>query len=281
MNQIPKKADAGDFAGRFREIISDPLNLVINRHPLAGIVEGGMVYLHNGHRVPLSGSGSYYGDFSDILRLNRGVHEPLEEFIFQQMLKRVPDSPTMLELGAYWAHYSMWLKAVRPSASCFLVEPEPTNLKAGQANFRNHGYEGVFIQDKVAKGAFEVDSFLQGRPFEGLTVLHSDVQGFEDQMLDGARQTLTRKAVDYVFISTHSQRLHQDVERQLRDFGYRIEVSSDFENHTTAYDGLVFASTPAVEPVLPNFMPLGRSHLGEAGPEQLADYVSCISRLYM
>ena len=73
------KAAASDFLGRFREVISDPLNLLIERVPAAGFVEGDLVYLHNGLRVPVAGPGAYYGTFSQLLVLNRGVHEPLEE----------------------------------------------------------------------------------------------------------------------------------------------------------------------------------------------------------
>ena len=54
---IPPKAASADFPGRFREVVSDPLNLLIERVPLAGVVEANHVYLHNGNRVPLTGSG--------------------------------------------------------------------------------------------------------------------------------------------------------------------------------------------------------------------------------
>jgi hypothetical protein len=53
---IPPKAAPEDLLGRFREVISDPLNLLIERVPLAGVVEANQVYLHNGNRVPLAGS---------------------------------------------------------------------------------------------------------------------------------------------------------------------------------------------------------------------------------
>jgi hypothetical protein len=48
----PSKATEADFLGRLREIVSDPLNLLIERVPTAGIVEGNEVVLHNGNRVP-------------------------------------------------------------------------------------------------------------------------------------------------------------------------------------------------------------------------------------
>ena len=104
------KAEGSDFSGRFREIISDPLNLLIVRDPIAGSVIDGYVTLHNGIKVACSGPQAYYGRFSEILSLNRGVHEPLEEYVFQEVLARLPIGPSMLELGAYWGHYSMWLK---------------------------------------------------------------------------------------------------------------------------------------------------------------------------
>ena len=67
------KAPENDLLGRFREVISDPLNLLIERVPLAGIVEANDVYLHNGVRVPIGGDGAYYGRFSHLLVINRGV----------------------------------------------------------------------------------------------------------------------------------------------------------------------------------------------------------------
>jgi hypothetical protein len=57
------KARPDDFLGRFREVVSDPLNLLIERVPMAGYVEGDQVYLHNGLRVPVVGPGAYYGPF--------------------------------------------------------------------------------------------------------------------------------------------------------------------------------------------------------------------------
>ena len=107
------KAGGGDFHGRWREIIADPLNLLIRRVADAGVIQDGLVRLHNGHQVPLAGEYSYYSIFSTILAINRGVHEPLEEFTFQEMLPHLPDAPVMLELRAMWAHYSMWMLQAR------------------------------------------------------------------------------------------------------------------------------------------------------------------------
>lgn len=268
MTAIPKANDS-DLPGRWREIISDPLNLMIEKHPLAGFVRNNMVFLHNGNRVPVEGPGSYYGGFSQILIFNRGVHEPLEEYAFQELIKVLPESPSMLELGAYWGHYSMWLKKRRPAAAVILVEPELQHIHAGIANFRINNIKGEFIQDFVGKGHFAVDAYLQAKGIAKLDILHADIQGFEIEMLDDCTQSLQQQRIDYIFISTHSQQLHNEALRRLQLFNYRIEISSDFDHQTTSLDGFIFASSTIKEQVFSNFKSLGRIDIAESSPTDL------------
>jgi methyltransferase FkbM-like protein len=278
LSGMPLKASPADLLGRFREVISDPLNLLIERVPLAGFVDGDQVFLHNGLRVPVAGPGAYYGSFSQLLVINRGVHEPLEEFVFQEVLKRLPDAPSMIELGAYWGHYSMWFKQHRPNGKVILVEPEAACLKAGQDNFARNGFEGEFIQAFVGTGKFEIDEFFRNRKIRKLDILHSDIQGFEVEMLDGARNVLTRRRANYIFISTHSQPIHQEVVNRLGDVGYRVEISSDYEAQTTSYDGLVFASSPEVDPLFENISILGRQEIAQRGPAAILKSLALIQR---
>ena len=177
MMPLPTKAQPGDFLGRFREVISDPLNMLIARVPMAGVMELNEVYLHNGNRVPVTGPAAYYGPFSQLLIVNRGVHEPLEEFVFQEVVSRLGETPTMIELGAYWAHYSMWLKKVRPNSTVTMIEPDPNCLAAGQANFATNGFEGEFIQAQVGTGLWELDSHVRTRGINHIDILHADIQG--------------------------------------------------------------------------------------------------------
>ena len=269
---------ARDYPGRFREIVSDPLNLLIERVPLAGSVEGDLVWLHNGNRAPASGPAAYYGDFSQILIINRGVHEPLEEYLFQELVRQLPANPVMVELGAYWGHYSMWLKRVHPGARVFMVEPNAKCLRAGRANFALNGFDGEFIEGFVGLGQFEIDTFLAERGIEHLDVLHCDIQGFEGEMLQGAAEHLRRKAVDYLFISTHGQKLHNKVKAQLEALGYRVEVSSDFDE-TTSFDGLLFASSPDKAPVFSDFVPMGRGQICASRPAAMVKYLARILKL--
>jgi hypothetical protein len=272
------KATAGDLLGRFREVVSDPLNLLIERVPTAGFVVGSQVYLHNGLRVPLAGPGAYYGAFSELLVINRGVHEPLEEFVFQEVLKRLPDNPSMIELGAYWAHYSMWFKKERPNGEVILVEPELECLKAGQDNFARNGLKGEFIQAFVGTGKFVIGDFFRTRKIKKIDILHTDIQAFEVEMLEGAKDVLARRRVDYLFISTHSQQLHLQVVDRLINLGYRVEISSDFDAETTSFDGFVFASSPEVKPVFGKVSILGREEIAQCRPADILKSLVLLQR---
>jgi hypothetical protein len=266
---IPPKAQGDDFLGRFREVISDPLNLLIERVPMAGVIEANHVYLHNGNRVPIVGDGAYYGSFSQLLAVNRGVHEPLEEYVFQQLLKSLGGTPVMLELGAYWGHYSMWLKKVRPASTVILVEPDAKHLATGVNNFKQNGLTGEFIQSLVGRDHLQLDAFRASRQLGRLDILHVDIQGHEVEMLEGCRRTLAERYVDYLCISTHTQAIHGHVVGEMTKFGYRVEVSSDFDNDTTSHDGFVFASSPSVSQVFHNFHPIGRTKIAESRPQDV------------
>jgi hypothetical protein len=272
------KATSFDFLGRFREVISDPLNLLIERVPMAGFVDGDQVYLHNGLRVPVAGPGAYYGAFSQLLIINRGVHEPLEEFVFQEVLKQLPDDASMIELGAYWGHYSMWFKKERPKGGVILVEPDPGYLQAGQDNFARNGFKGEFIKAFVGTGKFEIDDFFRTRKIRKLDILHCDIQGFEIEMLQGAPDVLTRRRVHYLFVSTHSQEIHAEIVRQVGELGYRVEISSDFEVQTTSFDGFVFASSPDVKPVFEKVSILGREEITQRRPADILRSLALLQR---
>tara|TARA_Y100000004_G_scaffold187170_1_gene239613 strand:+ start:234 stop:1082 length:849 start_codon:yes stop_codon:yes gene_type:complete len=264
---------------RFKDVISDPLNNFIERHPLSGQVEDGNVILHTGTKVPLT---CYYNNFGEIFVLNRGVHEPLEEFVFQEFSKKLPESPLMIELGAYWAHYSMWMKVVRPQATTIMFEPEIKALNIGKNNFSNNNFSGQFINgyfgndpsyQKRGVPNYTIDNFLRDNNIEKLNVLHSDIQGSEYDMLVSSHHTLSNKNIDYLLISTHSQQLHFSVVDLLKKYDYIIEVSSDFDNETTSVDGFIFASSPLCQTIFDNFKPKGKNEIKDLNSSSLFEYL--------
>ncbi|MEO0343259.1 MAG: hypothetical protein AAF198_07465 [Pseudomonadota bacterium] len=261
------------FHERFREVISDPLNLLIERVPEAGYFdEAERVILHNGLTVASGDQpGAYYGKFSELLVFNRGVHEPLEEFCFQEFLKlQPPPAPVMIELGAYWAHYSMWFQSRYQNGRTILVEPNDRNLRAGEMNYTHNGFEGTFINAFVGHGHFGIDEYCTAEKMDEIYLLHSDIQGYEVEMLDDAAEKLEDHKISYLFVSTHGPKVLDACLSRLSDKKYDIEVVSEPREHTTSTDGFILASAPNVSKVFNAFSPMGRIDIAHStGPDHL------------
>lgn len=227
-----------------------PDNAAIPRVPTAGLAQGGAIVMHNGIRVL---EGSYYGaPMAKLLRENRGVHEPQEERVFAEVLRAVRPGGTMIELGAYWGFYSLWFARAVSNARCILVEPSRSNLEYGRENFRLNGYEAEYVHGFVGADAtavhdgvaeVTVDDLCARRGISRVDVLHSDIQGAEVHMLVGARELLSRQGADFVFVSTHSEDLHQSVRERLRAWAYRILVDVS-PRQSFSEDGLIVAAAP-------------------------------------
>jgi hypothetical protein len=243
------KAQADDRLGRFREIVSDPNNARIPRVEFAGMVlrddrtGESTVVMHNGIRV-LLGQHAYYDDFAQILIINRGVHEPQEEYAFGEVLKYIEPGLPMIELGSYWAFYSLWYRKRFPGAPVFLAEPDEHNLQAGRRNFQLNGESGEFIHQGIGPGGLDVNRLVQERGIDRIGLLHADIQGAEGYLLASIAPLLVAQRIDYLFVSTHSQELHRECLDGLRQFGYRKLAAADFDNDTFAYDGLIVAASP-------------------------------------
>lgn len=236
---------------RIKYAVDAPDNKDIPRVADAGQLKCGILTMHNGIRIH---AGSYHGEkMRVLLSANKGVHEPQEEKIFQEVLKAMPEGATMLELGAYWAFYSAWFHSVVPKAQCYLCEPKKSNLKYGEENFKLNGFRGTFIEgysgenESVAPDGVRirtVDNIISEYSIERLNVLHSDIQGFEYEMLKGAERSLSEKRIDYVFISTHSNELHEQCRSLLVEkHGYSVLASANLDE-SYSIDGILVVKKP-------------------------------------
>jgi len=252
--------DQTDWEKRIEITCSSPDNLKIPRVENAGTYQGRSIVMHNG---VLIAPFSYYGEgIFNLLVRNRGVHEPQEEHVFQEVIKALPESPVMLELGSYWGFYSLWMLEERPRARCFLVEPEDFNLEAGKVNFRLNRRKGKFIRGfagSLPEGCDEsipliqVDDFLEKKGIRHLDMLHADIQGAEAEMLRRAEVSLSRKAIGFVFISTHWPEVHDECLKMLRGHNYSI-VSQSTVEQSFSHDGLIVARSPLIKG--PDYYPI-------------------------
>ena len=209
-------------------VMASPEYPFIPKHPDAGTCRGGHLVMHNGVRVLPT---CYIGwQNYCLLRGSKGVHEPEEERIFMDVLATMRPGATMLELGAYWAFYSLWFQQTVPHARSVLVEPVLSHLNYGKKNFRINGRTGTFIHALIgdAEGRLgdecvvSVDGVLRDTGIDALDILHADIQGHERRMLDGARDAIRAGRIRWAFISTHSDALHDDCRRFLLDHGFEL-----------------------------------------------------------
>jgi hypothetical protein len=246
-----RRNDAKYWRQRIDDVIACPDNQYIDRVADAGKLIDDQVVMHNGIRVV--GLGYYGAGILKMLVENRGVHEPQEERAFGLVLPHLAPGSTMLELGAYWAYYSLWFATTVKDAQCFLVEPMSENLRSGERNFEINGAQGIFTQafvgssdrtDREGRKFVAVDPFCERNGIEHLAILHADIQGGEVDMLAGAKMLLRRKAVDWIFISTHSNKLHYECVEILKSYGYLVMASADLDE-TYSTDGLLVAKADA------------------------------------
>lgn len=243
----------------------------IPKVPGAGSVEqrdGRRVQImHNGVLIE---EGCYYPDWTtEIIRRLRGHHEPQEEVAFHILVERLREeggAPTMLELGSFWAYYSLWLKHALPETRCLLVEPDPEHLDVGRRNFALNGRSGEFLQAAVGRRhdrsvrlvlesdgrphrvrGVTVDGLLDDHRIERLDVLLSDVQGPELEVLRGASAAIRDRRIRFFVISTHHHTIsgdpltHQRCLRLLREVGAHV-IAEHSVPESCSGDGLIVAS---------------------------------------
>jgi hypothetical protein len=236
---------------RINLVLDSPENKKIPRNKDAGKIEGGFQIMHNGIQIL---TGGYYGlPIAKMLYLNKGVHEPEEERIFGEIIKKIPQDGVMIEMGAYWAFYSMWFLKEIKQGKAFMIEAEQENLEVGKKNFEKNGYTGEFEQFYISKvsnnegpvPSITLDDIISKKNLTHVSIAHSDIQGYEVEMLDGAKKALAQKMVDYFFISTHGTDLHKKCLEILKQNNYKILHSIDLAE-ISSEDGLIVAVSPNI-----------------------------------
>lgn len=230
-------------------VSQSPDNAFIPRVSEAGRIGHGKQIMHNGLKIYL---GSYYGpEYAQLLLLNQGVHEPQEERVFMEVINSLPANSLMIEMGAFWSFYSMWFQKVVPGAVNYMIEPDSFNLGHGKRNFSLNNMKGHFVQAFVSSKStsdgdtptISVDDFVRKNNIDFIHMLHSDIQGFEYEMLLGASECFMRKKIGYVFISTHSNEIHEKCLVFLEEQQFFIIASANL-SQSFSEDGFIGARAP-------------------------------------
>ncbi len=229
--------------------------------------ESGRVQLmHNGLRVV---HGGYYGDWmAEIIEGLRGHHEPQEEFVFDAVLRRIDGpAPAMVELGCFWAYYSLWFLSSFADGVAIAVEPDPDHLAIGRRNAELNGLAPRFhraaagsesgaeleLPSELHPGTIHrapimtVDDLMTSHDLDRLDLLHMDIQGHELQALQATEAHVRSGTIRFVIVSTHHHYISGDALTHQRCLEWLVEVGAHIiAEHTVAEsfsgDGLIAAS---------------------------------------
>jgi len=243
-----------EWRDRINKVCECPDNKSIPKVDQAGKIIGDIQLMHNGIKINF---GSYYGiEMVRLLELNSGIHEPQEERVFAEVLKKIPQNATMIELGSYWSFYSMWFQKEVKGAKNYMIEADYFSYLSGIYNFRLNNMKGNFTNAFVNRTSSHsnstksvcIDDFVKSNNMGYIHLLHSDIQGFEYEMLLGAKKTFDDLKVGFVFISTHSNDLHNKCLDWIREYNFNIIASANMDE-SYSWDGVLIAAAPSIRDI--------------------------------
>lgn len=245
---------------------SDPIPKVLDAGQIKETSEGPVQIMHNGLQVV---AGGYHGSWmAHIIRSLRGHHEPQEELLFNSLLRFSRHDSLIVELGAFWAYYTLWYLKEIPGARAICIEPDPANLAVGMRNaalnnlsnrilFKNAWVGGASHEkhtaaiestnDSITLPRVNMDGVLSLANGHVIEILHMDVQGAELPFLESMQKAVTDDLVRFLVVSTHhssisgSKTTHSDCVDTIRRIGGTILEEHDVQESFSG-DGLIVAS---------------------------------------
>lgn len=222
--------------------------------------------MHNGLRVV---AGGYYGDWmAQVIRGLDGHHEPQEEVVFHRLLRYIRHGTHMVELGSFWAYYTLWFLSEIPNSSATCIEPDIHHLSIGQRNARLNSREGKVKcinawvggddlpvhssptetnREAVSLPMVNMGALRRIRADRPIELLHMDVQGAELPFIKSILPHRNERLIRFVMVSTHhssisgSSTTHPDCIEALRSMGATILVEHNVIESFSG-DGLILAS---------------------------------------
>jgi len=205
------------------------------RHKDAGKIIGNVQIMFNGLKIVKD---CYYGDLiTPMIEYHKGVHEPQEEKCFYEILKHIKEGSVMMELGSYWAYYSMWFNVEIKNAKNIMIDSDPACLNVGKENFKLNNLEGIFIHGRIPQ--FNIIKYMDDNNIDNVAILHSDIQSSELSLIQNIQNDLHR--FDYFFIGTHTDEIHYSILNTFKNKGLKILCEfSMVESYQC--DGLIVAT---------------------------------------
>lgn len=173
-----------------------------------------------------------------------------EEKHFKQMLEEINSSePSMIEIGAYWAYWTILFKKKFKNNKTVIIEPDEKHLDEGLHNLKENNMSSIYYKNTVLKNHLETQvPFDQNKAkdidilevinkhFNHIDILHSDAQGIEYELLIRLKDLIKTNKIKNLFLLTHSPKIHSDIKEEANKLNLEIKAEIPWKKD----DGLLW-----------------------------------------
>jgi len=194
------------------------------------------------------------------------INQHIEEInTFKLILSDIDnkENPLMIEIGCFWAIWSLLFKKRYRNGKNILIELGKRQLAVGKFNFEINNFDcssyhgGFFINesltfknrahdieydalenidlqkfiqetaetDNLVGPELDFDEIYQKEKIDVIDIIHADIQGSELSLLNGINHLLNSKKVKSLVICTHSKHIHDETVRLLsKNFDIKINI---------------------------------------------------------
>lgn len=173
-----------------------------------------------------------------------------EEYqIFQRVLDDVKNiqNPTMIELGSFWALWSLCFRQKFPSGTNILIDIVKRNLVVGEENFKLNGFKAsaywgsVFADPLLTGPALDLEEICKAEAIGVIDILHADIQGSEKPLIESMKKNnFLSDSVRAFCLATHGVEIHTFITKELPLYGYSI-IEDHPPHGGLGNDGLIYA----------------------------------------
>ena len=162
---------------------------------------------------------------------------------FRNVLDRITnDDPVMIELGCYWAVWSILFGKKFPNATLILNDMDKLKLNIGRANIILNDLECINYLGKVDRRGNFFSEMISDSNIAKVNLLHMDIQGAELGLSSYLLSKLEEKFIDNIIVATHSTKIHNTILERFSDIpGYEIISNIEYTGGKTG-DGEVILS---------------------------------------
>lgn len=198
--------------------------------------------------------------------------------LFSHVLEKIYNkkNPIMIEIGCWWAFWSLCFRKKYPEGKNILIELGKRHISIGINNFRlnnfseTHYWGGFFLDnsntysnvksnydfEKLPNEYF--DDSLIGKmtgpeihfidvysieKLDKIDLLHMDIQGSEYPLLKDLFENysyILKEKIDNIVVATHSNEIHDNLKKIFNQCDFTIDREMSFG--TVGGDGMIFVS---------------------------------------